>query len=70
MGSPALDFSREDIVREIGAVAQARLGMSAPEMLRAYWTRQLPDPGQIGDVLALLRLLPGDDPLLVEARRG
>lgn len=65
MGTPVLQLSREEIVAQISAGAQQRLGISAEELLRGYSAGRLADPGRVADLLALARLLPDDDPLIV-----
>jgi hypothetical protein len=69
MGTPALELTRDEIVGHIGAEARRRLGMSAEELLRAYWGGQLADPGQVADLLALACLLAADDPLIAGATK-
>ena len=63
--SPVLELTREEIVERLERGAQHRLHMSANELVEAYRTGTLRDPGQVADLLALAHLLPKDDPLFV-----
>lgn len=63
--TPALELTREQIVTRIERGAQRRLHMSAQELVCAYSTGQLPDPGRVADLLALASLLQKNDPLFV-----
>jgi hypothetical protein len=65
MGTPVLELTRNEIVTQISEGARLRLGMTAEAMLRAYAAGQLEDPGRVADLLALARLLPDDDDLLI-----
>ena len=60
-----LELSRDEIVIRLGAEARRRLHMSAEELVRAYKTCQLTDPGRVADLLALASLLEPTDPLFV-----
>jgi hypothetical protein len=69
MGTPVLELSRDEIVAQISTGAQRRLGISAEELLRAYAQRRLENPGRVADLLALARLLPDNDPLIVASAK-
>jgi len=68
MGTPVLQMTRDEIAYALESSSRDRLGMSAPETIRAYWDRRLADPAEIADLLALVRLLRDDDPLIAAAR--
>ena len=63
--TPPLELSREEIVARLDAEARRRLHMSAEDLVRAYRTCQLTDPGRVADLLALASLLEPTDPLFV-----
>lgn len=62
-----IELTREQIRERLERGAQKRRGMSARELLQAYMTGRLEDPGSVADLLVLADLLPEDDPLLVPA---
>lgn len=63
-----VEMTRDEIVRVIEEGAQRRRGMSAAQLIRAYRSKQLEDPGPVADLLALAYLLREDDPLFADAR--
>ncbi len=65
---PVLELSREEIVDRLERGTQRRLHMSAQEFVQAYRAGRLPDPGAVADLLALVFLLPDNDPLFDGAR--
>ena len=65
----SLQLSRDQIVAKIEQGARKRRNMTARELLRAYCAGELPEPGQVADLLVLADLLPTDDPLLVGQTR-
>lgn len=62
--SHVIQLTREEIVARIEQGAQRRRGMSARDLIIAYKTGSLEDPGEVADLLALSDLLSEDDPLL------
>lgn len=62
-----LELTRDEIVRRIERGAQRRLHMSARELVQAYRSGRLEDPGLVADLLALSSLLAESDPLFVPA---
>lgn len=60
-----LELSRDEIVARLDAEARRRLHMSAEDLVHAYRTCELPDPGRVADLLALASLLEPTDPLFV-----
>lgn len=64
---PILELTREEILRRIEEGARRRRGMSARELLHAWRTGTLEEPGEVADLLALAHLLAEDDPLLAAA---
>lgn len=63
LDTPTVELTRDDILREIDAVAHARRGMSGAELLGAYAEGRLEDPGEVADILIIADLLPDDDPV-------
>lgn len=66
MSKTTLPMSHDEIINEIEAVTQARLGMSSVDAIKAYRNGKLDDPGKIGDAIILADLLDDDDPVTVE----
>ena len=62
-----LQLSRDEIAQRIERGAQRRLRMSAHELIQAYRTGRLEDPGAVADLLALASLLVENDSLFVPA---
>lgn len=60
-----LELSRDEIVARLDAEARRRLNMSAEDLIRAYRSCELTDPGRVADLLALASLLDPTDPLFV-----
>jgi hypothetical protein len=60
-----LELTRDEIVARLDAEARRRLQMSAEDLVRAYRSCQLTDPGRVADLLALASLLEPTDPLFV-----
>ena len=60
-----LRLSRDQIVAELEAGAQRRLRMPAADLVGAYRTGRLPDPGRVADLLMLAHLLDERDELFV-----
>lgn len=65
--APILELSRDEILRRIEEGAQRRRGISARELLHAWRTGTLEEPGEVADLLALAHLLAEDDPVLAAA---
>ena len=63
---PTLEMTRGEIVAEMERVAQARLGVSAADVVADYLAGTLEDPGQVGDVLVLAGLLDPADPYFAD----
>lgn len=63
--APVLELTQEEISERLERGARHRLGISAKEMVEAYRSGTLKDPGRVADLLALAHLLPKDDPLFV-----
>ena len=61
-----IELTRDEIVAQLEAGAQARRGLSARELVLAYRKALLEDPGEVADLLALASLLPDEDPLFAE----
>ena len=61
-----IELTRDEIVAQLEAGAQARRGTSARELVLAYRKALLEDPGEVADLLALASLLPDEDPLFAE----
>ena len=58
-----LELSRDEIVARLDAEARRRLDMSAEDLVRAYRSCELTDPGRVADLLALASLLDPTDPI-------
>ena len=65
-GAP-FELTRDEIVARLDAEARRRLDMSAENLVRAYRSCELTDPGRVADLLALASLLDPTDPLFVSA---
>lgn len=63
--APLLQLTQEEISERLERGAKHRLGMSAKEMVEAYRSGTLKNPGRVADLIALAHLLPKDDPLFV-----
>jgi len=63
-GEP-LDLTRDGIVAQLDAEARRRLDLSAEDLVRAYRSGELTDPGRVADLLALASLLDPTDPLFI-----
>lgn len=63
-----VEMTRDEIVQVIEEGAQRRRGMSASQLIRAYRSNELDDPGPVADLLALAYLLRDEDPLFVDRR--
>jgi hypothetical protein len=61
--STTLHMTRSEIIAAIDRVARIRLGTSAAELVDAYRTGRLADPGLVGDALVLADLLDPTDRL-------
>jgi hypothetical protein len=57
------EWTRDEIVEVLAKEAWARRKMSAADLIRAYREGTLDEPGEVSDLLALVFLLPDDDPL-------
>lgn len=69
--SPATDpnvieLSRNEILDRLERGAQAQRGISAAALARAYRNGQLEEACEVADLVALVLLLPDDDPLFDE----
>ena len=62
-----VEMTRDEIVRVIEDGARRRRNMSAAELIRAYRSCQLDNPGPVADLLALSHLLRDEDPLFADA---
>lgn len=62
-----VELNRDEIVRRIEQGARCRLRMSADELVQAYRSGRLEDPGAVADLLALASLLSEGDPLSAPA---
>lgn len=60
----SIQMSRDEIVEAIEKGALDRRGVSATDLLRAYRSGELQEPGEVADLLALGDLLSDDDPVL------
>ena len=58
-----IEMSRREILECIEEGAQARVGMSAIELLQRYREGRLSNPGEVADILVLSDLLDPDDPI-------
>jgi len=63
-GAP-FELTRDEIVARLDAEARRRLDMSAEDLVRAYRSCELTDPGRVADPLALASLLDPTDPLFI-----
>ncbi len=61
--STTTEWTREEIIAHLEEEAKRRRGVSASELVRAYVTGSLENPGEVADLLALAWLLPEKDPL-------
>lgn len=64
----SIELSRDEIVDRLEEGAR-HYGMTAAQMLRAYYVGDLEDPSAVADLLALASLLNDDDALLEGSRR-
>jgi hypothetical protein len=62
-----IELNRDEIVQRIEQGARRRLRMSASELVQAYRSGRLKDPGAVADLLALASLLAESDPLFAPA---
>jgi hypothetical protein len=60
-------LTRAQIVAALEEESQSRRGMSAAQLIRAYKTGKLDDPGEVADILGLASLLRKGDPLFVRS---
>jgi hypothetical protein len=68
VSNDTVEMSRDEVVSLLEEGARRRRGMTASQLIRAYRTRQLDDPGSVADLLALSYLLRDEDPLLVDPK--
>jgi hypothetical protein len=68
VSNDTVEMSRDEVVSLLEEGARRRRGMTASQLIRAYRTRQLDDPGSVADLLALSYLLRDEDPLLVDTK--
>jgi hypothetical protein len=59
----AVEYTREELIAEVDKASKRTTGMSAAELAFAYRKGKLEMPGRFADLLALLNLLPDNDPL-------
>jgi hypothetical protein len=59
----AIEYTRDELIAEVDAASKRATGMSAAELAFAYRTGKLEMPSRVADLLALLNLLPDNDPL-------
>jgi hypothetical protein len=58
-----VEFTRDELIAEIDRDARKTVGMSAGQLAIAYRARTLLQPWAVADLIALLNLLPDNDPL-------
>jgi hypothetical protein len=58
------EFTRDEIVEQLEAVAQRLTGLSAAQTLREFVAGRLRETDDLAEVLVLADLLPDDDPVL------
>ena len=58
-----VELTREELIAEVERAARRVFGISAAELAKAYRLRLLAGPGRVAEAIALLNLLPDDDPL-------
>ena len=63
VSNDTVEMTREEMIAEIDRGARKALGLSAAELARAYRERTLDSPGRVAELIAILNLLPDDDPL-------
>ena len=56
-------MTRDEMIAEIDRGARRTLGLSAQALALAYRDRTLEAPGRVAELIAILNLLPDDDPL-------
>lgn len=62
-----VELTRDEIVEMIERGAKHRLDMSARQLVEAYRSGRLENPGAVADLLAFASLLLESDPLFVPA---
>lgn len=58
-----VEYTRDELIAEVDAASKRATGMSAAELACAYRTGRLQTPSRVADLLALISLLPENDPL-------
>lgn len=62
LSDTAVEFTREEIVAELERAARV-VNMSVPELVKSFRDGTLRQKSAIFDALALIEILPPDDPL-------
>jgi hypothetical protein len=58
-----IEYTRDELIAEVDAASKRSIGLSAAELAHAYRTGNLKTPSRVADLLALINLLPDNDPL-------
>jgi hypothetical protein len=60
------EMTTKEILDRLEEAARTRLGMSAEEFIRDYNQGKIECPGAFADMLALIRLIPKNHPILAK----
>ena len=58
-----VEYTRDELVSEVDKASRRATGLSAAELAYAYRTGKLEMPSRVADLIALINLLPENDPL-------